>query len=596
MMKKGLIACVILGIVLIFQQESNGFFGRKKRLPAQPIRNNIHDSATEDTINQTNTKDTIKTKIQKDTTLNRANDTLPGTVRQDSIQQDTIPAVKPPADTIVNDTITEDTITKQIMQDTTGLSGRDTVPGEMQEDTLLTTLADSIPEDTTLKFLKFEPQTKVDSAVAYWNKYGIKDTASTLSDSIKKRIQKFLYYAKAHPVDSTMNFIRNFLDHTSDSTFRAFRDSSMFMVNDTLYQYLNYLWNTTKKDSLQFTILNSDNDSLNVWLTPKPGDSTRFILYDSKDYPGGIWITPKSKQALKLSFDEDTRIIETKSQETLKEILPIEMKEYGLQQQEEINMIFPDWDLDGITNAHFSQGYLSNWTRGGESSLNALWSVRYSADYTLGDKISWDNDLEYKVGLLKSGKKKLRKNEDKLEINSKLGSNAINNWYYSSLLNFQTQFFTGYNYPNTEDPISGFLAPAHLVFSIGMDYKPSNKLTVLLSPVSSKFTMMRDTVKFDQTNFGIPGNEKVKKELGAYLKSIFTINFNQRISMENKVNFFINYLEKNETMDIDYEFTINMEVTELINTTINAHLIYDKDVSKKIQFKENLSVGLSYKF
>ena len=368
-------------------------------------------------------------------------------------------------------------------------------------------------------------------------------------------------------------------------------------VNDSLYQYLNYLWNTTKKDSIQFTIFNNSRDSIDLWLTRDARDSTRFILYDSKDYPAGVWIKPRNKNSLRLSFVEDVSITETRQQETIREMLPINMNDYDLVQQEHVDMIFPDWDLDGITNLQFNQGFISsNWARGGESSLSTLWNIRYSADYTYGNQISWANDLEYKIGILKSGDKKLRKNEDKLEINSKFGSNAINNWYYSALLNFQTQFFTGYNYPNTEEPISGFLAPAHLVFSIGMDYNPKEKLTILLSPISSKFTMMRDTVKFDQTKFGIPESQKVKKELGAYLKSIFTLNFNNDISMENKVNFFINYLEKHETLDIDYEITLNMEVTELINTRINTHLIYDKDVSPRIQFKENLSVGISYKF
>jgi len=107
---------------------------------------------------------------------------------------------------------------------------------------------------------------------------------------------------------------------------------------------------------------------------------------------------------------------------------------------------------------------------------------------------------------------------------------------------------------------------------------------------------MRDTVRFNQTNFGISQSKKSKKELGAYVKSIFKIDFSEKINMENKVNLFINYLGKREALDVDYEMTLNMKINRLITTNINAHLVYDRDMSKKIQLKENLSVGMQYKF
>jgi len=578
MMKKGFSAFFVLLVIIVFQQKIIGSQDSdNNRLESVGFEKLTNLHPRQDTTPQKTTEDTIP-GAQRDTIIGEVIDTLAQDTLIDSLQQDTLRRIIQDDTTLV---VIKDTIPEKPLVDT--LIIRDTI---VVRDTIEKQLPD------TLTHFFFKPETKLDSAITYWNRYGLQDTASTLTDSIKNRIKKFLFYAKSHPVDSTLQFTEDFLK--TDTSFSFYRDSSRLTINDSLYQYLSYLLNTTRKDSIQFTIFNKSRDSINLWLTKDSRDSTRFILYDSKDYPAGLWIKPQNKNSLRLSFFEDVHITETEQQETLKEMLPVDISDYALREQEQIDMIFPEWDLDGVTNAHFSQGYLSNWARGGESSLSALWNIRYSADYSLGNKLSWDNDLEYKVGLLKSGKKKLRKNEDKLEINSKFGSNAINNWYYSALLNFQTQFFTGYNYPNTENPISGFLAPAHLVFSIGMDYNPRDDLTILLSPISSKFTMMRDTVKFDQTHFGIPENQKVKKELGAYLKSIFSIDFNNDISMENKVNFFINYLEKNESLDVDYEMTLNMKVSELINTRISTHLIFDKDVSPNIQFKENLSVGFTY--
>jgi len=539
-------------------------------------------------VSDTLNSDTIPLSRHPDETGTLRHEVPPGATDsiRDSSKVDTARTEQAP-DTVApgQQTGLSDSLFRRKMKDTVKVVVRDTVV-ITQRDTITRYMLDVFTP---------RPETKLDSAISYLLKHAVQDTSTLLADTSRKMFQHFLHYAKSHPVDSTINFMERLM--LPDTTTRFLADTTQQAVNDSLNHYLDYIWQKTYRDSVEFTIYNRSTDSIHLWLTRKPQDSSRFLLYDDKDYPAGIWVHPRNKNSIGLSFVEDVRIEEVTAQQTLREYLPITLDEVGLQKQEEINMVFPQWDIDGLGKAHFNQGYLSNWSRGGESSLSTLWTLLYSADYKKGKTI-WDNDLEYKIGLLKSGDKSVRKNEDKLEVNSKFGSNAIKNWYYSTLLNFQTQFFTGYKYSGQDDrtAISGFLAPSYLVFSVGMDYKPSNKLTLLLSPISSKFTMMRDTARFDQTNFGIPKSQKSKKELGAYVKSIFSFNFSERISMKNKVNLFINYLGKREALDVDYELTLNMKINRLITTNINAHLVYDRDVSKKIQFKENLSVGMQYRF
>jgi hypothetical protein len=577
-MKKGLFAVGMLLIVSIYC--TNNINGQIKNTLKT---NTPQDTSLKDTIppvsDTTSSMDTLAPGVD---TFGRTVDILE-TSQDTSIWDEASDTLKPVEE---DTTAIEEALTGREIRDTVEVIVRDTII-VTRHDTVTRYLLDAVVP---------EPQSRLDSAIALVQRHAVMDTTTLINDTTRRFFQRLLFYARSQPVDSTMDFVEQYLQaDTSDTTARIIADSDRKALNDSLFRSLNYIWEKSKTDSIQFTVFNRTNDSINLWLTKRPGDSSRFLLYDDKDYPAGIWINPLNQQSIELSFVDEVRIEEVETQQTLHEYLPVSIEELGLQQQEQINMVFPQWDIDGIGRAHFNQGYLSNWARGGESSLSTLWTLRYSADYKKGKTI-WDNDLEYKVGLLKSGTKSLRKNEDKLEINSKFGTNAKNNWYYSALLNFQTQFFKGYNYPNTDEPISGFLAPGYLVFSIGMDYKPNNKLTILLSPISSKFTFMRDTSKFDQTNFGIPQAKKSKGELGAYVKSIFNIDFTDKISMENKVNLFINYLERRETLDIDYEVTLNMKINELINTTINTHLVYDRDISNHIQFKENLSVGLQYKF
>ena len=241
--------------------------------------------------------------------------------------------------------------------------------------------------------------------------------------------------------------------------------------------------------------------------------------------------------------------------------------------------------------------------------MSALSVVKFSADYSYGKKRNLDTDVEYRLGYLKSGQKSLQKNDDKLEINAKYGKQAFNNVFYSVLLNFKTQFLKGYNYPNDSIPVSEFMSPAYLVFSLGMDYKPSDKFTFMVSPLASKLTIVADTVNYDQTRYGVGQNEKVRKEIGAYVKAISKIRFNENITLENKLNLFTNYTHNPQNVDLDWELDLKVKLNDYIRMSVNTHMIYDDDVefpvikdgvqvgiTKKLQFKELFGIGFNFDF
>jgi len=237
--------------------------------------------------------------------------------------------------------------------------------------------------------------------------------------------------------------------------------------------------------------------------------------------------------------------------------------------------------------------------------MSALSTFKFDLNYTYGKLRSWETILEYRLGYLKAGKNPIQKNDDKFELNTKFGKTAFNDWYYSSLLNFKTQILKGYDNPK-DPPVSEFLSPAYLVFSLGLDYKPNKKLTVLVSPITSKFTIVADTVRFDQTIFGLSSDELIRKEIGAYVKAISKIKIAENIILENKINFFTNYIKKPQNIDVDWEADLAVKLNDNIKISINAHIIYDDDVNTidedgevggpKLQFKEMLGVGFVYRF
>ena len=96
-----------------------------------------------------------------------------------------------------------------------------------------------------------------------------------------------------------------------------------------------------------------------------------------------------------------------------------------------------------------------------------------------------------------------------------MGLEAGNGWYYSGLLSFKSQFASGYDYDvEPKKMISKFMAPGYLTAALGMDYK-TDGFSVLMAPVSGKFTFVNDQTLSDDGAFGVDPGKKARAELGA---------------------------------------------------------------------------------
>jgi hypothetical protein len=284
-------------------------------------------------------------------------------------------------------------------------------------------------------------------------------------------------------------------------------------------------------------------------------------------------------------------------------------------QEPSSNPVMDQWKIGGAGSINLSQGYLSYWAEGGQSSISSLAVLQLFANQKV-NKFNWDNFLEMKYGLLKSGDLDIRKNEDKIEMSSKVGYKAIYNLYYSVNMDFKTQIDYGYEYPNDSTIISAFMSPGSVMLSLGLDYKPDERLSVLVSPITSKTTFVFSDL-VNPTKFGLEEGRLSKNETGAFVKTLLKVDLSKEILLTNRLDFFTNYLHNPENVDVNWQMNLTLKVNKYINTTINTHLIYDDDIlvpvektrlnengdletymgkSKKIQFKELLAIGLNYKF
>ena len=268
------------------------------------------------------------------------------------------------------------------------------------------------------------------------------------------------------------------------------------------------------------------------------------------------------------------------------------------------------WKKGAVVGINLSQTSLTNWQGGGQNSLaaNALFSG--FTNYKKG-RNTWDNSLDLGYGLLQQGSSKVIKSDDKIDFNSKYGRYAFKHWYYSALLNFKSQMAPGYSYPNDVDVISRFLAPAYILASIGMDYKPNDYFTMFISPITQKTTIVNDSKLNAVGAFGVDSGKVIRSEYGAYARFQFQKDVFTNVNFKTKLELFSNYLNNPQNIDVNWETLLSMKVNKYISATFSTTLIYDHDINipvdknndgvveksgPRVQFREVLGVGLSYKF
>jgi len=563
-------------------------------------------------------KDSLTEKIDSISKITENDSTKIASVLSDSVINKTYNNVK--------GAITNDTIKSVLLKLSTLQGNVDTVIANktsVSEDTLIKNdsiliIKNTIQKERIDSILTFSDDSviysKVDSShyiiQNLRRQMKIEKDDNILNDTVYQAIDRLIKYHESFSVQDVAKYLENNLSGNS-FLFRN-NDSLTVMLNDSIVKEVSLLLSEIKEGRMKVSVSNSVNDSVFFYVNNSINDSVRINIYDNRNEFANIWLKNKGDKNLDISFEDGIYIDRPKYRKTVNREIEHNRKQVKLKKIRKSNIIVPIWKIGGYTTFKFNQGYLSNWVQGGESSLSGLSISKYNINYVYGKK-SWDNDIEYRYGLIRAGENSIRKNDDKLEINSKFGQEAYKNWYYSLLFNFKSQLFKGYDYPNDSVAVSGFLAPGYVVFSFGLDYKPNKNFTVLISPITSKFTIVRDTVKYDQTKYGLSEDEKIRKEIGAYIKAQYKVKIMDNIVMENKVNFFTNYSQNPKNVDVDWELSIEMKVNEFISASLITHFIYDDDidipvfstvnsqrtqigVTKNAQFKEMIGVGFLYKF
>lgn len=281
------------------------------------------------------------------------------------------------------------------------------------------------------------------------------------------------------------------------------------------------------------------------------------------------------------------------------------------------------WKITNASSITFSQVSLSNWAAGGENSVSGNGTYAINANYKKGNN-SWETAFEIAYGETRQGDAKSIKNDDRIQFATKYGRKASEKWNYTVLGSFKSQMLPGEDNPTDRNVVSDWMAPGYFGLSIGMDYKPTQKISVFISPLAAKLTIVNRQDLADLGSFGVKkaeydglGNkvkdgENMLQEAGAFIKAqgIFPI-YKEKITLTSKFELYSNYITDPQNIDVLAENTLDAKINSWLTAKLFVLAFYDdnsktgKDTNgdgkmdkytAKIQVKEIFGLGIGVKW
>lgn len=278
------------------------------------------------------------------------------------------------------------------------------------------------------------------------------------------------------------------------------------------------------------------------------------------------------------------------------------------------------WQRGAGLGLDFSQLLQINPKQGaGQNRLGFGGAANYFANYRM-DRKSWESTALWQFGVQRLGtgiitqgsdnRVPFQKAIDELRINSKYGVQASDSskLFWTANAGFLSQATPTYQFPGTypgnfisdfidsgETPLSKFLAPATLTFSVGIDYKANENFAIFFSPISSKFIIVANDVIASRGVHGNPVSgtpnaqgiypdfEKVDAQLGALAQLKYADKFaTDKATFASTLNLYTNYLRNPENVDVDWVNALGYELFKNFQINLLLNVFYDDDVMVQI--------------
>ncbi len=300
------------------------------------------------------------------------------------------------------------------------------------------------------------------------------------------------------------------------------------------------------------------------------------------------------------------------------------------------------------TMTSYNDAWIEN--SGGDNAVAALAKVLLKHNFKKG-KFTIDNKVDAKFGYNRmkvettlddgsvDNKGVWFKNQDEFLLETKPAIKFSQNWDFSSIIKFRSQFASGYK-SRTEQELqhrkSEMFAPAYFDVSLGLTYSCPKKgfpIKINLAPLAMNATFVNsELVRKNGYLYGLANEDKTSKWEGGssvqidfdrkwgknewfrYRTTLYSFSgWMTNIGMDNKVRKYGDYVVAYDKWVADgkksgekpilpvhptvrWENTISLKASKYFTTDISFQLYYNRAQHLKVQTQTLLSVGLSYTF
>ena len=251
----------------------------------------------------------------------------------------------------------------------------------------------------------------------------------------------------------------------------------------------------------------------------------------------------------------------------------------------------PNWDVNLRAGVNGSQASYRNWTQGGVNNVTASGHTTGTAEYTKG-KYRLNSRLNLRYGQTWLEGNELRKSEDIFRFRNQLTRQFDDKRFGTVInVNFETQFDKGYD-ADRENVVSRFMAPAYLTETIGFSFSPLNTKFEMDTGIAMKQTYVRDTAL--STRYGLDEGQRFQNEAGFSMIFKYEVDLMENVTYVGYLETFSNVLKKLESTDFTFTNELRGRINRYLRANIEFAVQYNDNVSKELQIKQLLSLGLNY--
>jgi hypothetical protein len=261
------------------------------------------------------------------------------------------------------------------------------------------------------------------------------------------------------------------------------------------------------------------------------------------------------------------------------------------------------WKRTGLFIVNINQSAQLNWASGGEDYMIGINGILNEAIHHRNGKYTFDNYFDVELGVVNAASfDQFRKTNDRCDITTEVEHSIGKKGHlnYGILANLNTQIFGGHNYATeNHEKISSFMSPGKLLLSFGIDYKdtkPNHYFSLFITPATVRLVTKIDDDFYSQKKFGVDSFQRTYTEIGAYLSVHYNSKISKTTNLISRLDLFSNYKRDPENVDLLMNNVLTVNINKTFVASIILDVLYDHDVTGRLQMQEMTGIGMRIKF